>query len=265
MLDGRRHISKALGFLALTLLTLPACSPRTEETLALDPEYGQRARLQTEYQEADGTFTKRYLIAPGDQFDVFVRNNQVVSRPVVVRPDGFITLPLIGDVKAEGTTIPALTDRLTERLSERLRDPEVSVIATSVREPFVYVVGEVPQPQPVPYRSARTVMQAIAFSGGLPPAAKSSAVAIIRINDEGRLGVHSIPVEAKGQPAPYLTLQATLLQPDDVVFVPARGIEQFNRAIDDFVNRPLTGVNSVLAPIANFLLIQELVEEDEDF
>ena len=240
-------------------------SPKTDETIALEPGYQDRALVETSYREADGTFTKQYIIAPGDKFDVIVRDNAVATRPILVRPDGFVTLPLVGDVMAERRTIPQLTDDLTAKFAERLIDPEVTVIATSIREPYVYVVGEVLEPKPVPYRVARTAMQAITVAGGLRNSSDKSAVAIIRINEEGRLGVYTIPVEVEGQPAPYLTLQATLLRPDDVIYVPTSGIEQVNRAIDDFVNRPLTGVNSILAPIANFLLIQELIDDDNNF
>jgi hypothetical protein len=55
-----------------------------------------------------------------------------------------------------------------------------------------------------------------------------------------------------------MALQATVLQPDDIIYVPETDIAQFDRWVDDYVNKPLSGVNSTLAPIANFMIIREL-------
>jgi polysaccharide export outer membrane protein len=213
--------------------------------------------------ESVDRFRKQYILAPGDAVDVIVRRNLEVTRNCVVRPDGYITLPLIDDVKAAGLTLPQLDEVLTERLSVRLVDPEVTVIATTVREPVVYVVGQVLNPTPVAHRSAATAAQAIAHAGGFTRNAAKEAVALIRLTDEGRLRAYVIPVQVQGQPGPYLALQATPLEPDDLLFVPQNDISQIGDWVDDYINRPLSGVNTLLAPVANFLLIKELIEDDD--
>ncbi len=62
----------------------------------------------------------------------------------------------------------------------------------------------------------------------------------------------------KGQPGPYLALRSTLLQPDDVIFVAESTRSQSARFLEDFVNRPLTGINSVLGLYLNFRFVQAL-------
>lgn len=238
----------------MCLCMLTACeSPSTTEEVTIEPEVTESLRR----------YEKVYVLHPGDGVDVLVRGNDAVTRSVIIRPDGYLSLPLLGDVEAEGHTVPQLTEKLTRLFSERLVDPEVTVIATQVREPMVYVLGEVQQPQPVPHRSAQTAAQAIATCGGFSPTAHEHAVAIIRLTDEGHLRAYTIPVEIEGKPAPYLVLQSKLLQPDDIVYVPPSDIAQVNRFIDDHINKPLTGVNSVLSPAANFLFIRELLREDD--
>jgi polysaccharide export outer membrane protein len=181
---------------------------------------------------------------------------------VLVRPDGYITLPLINDVKVSGLTFMQLKDRLTVLFSKRLEQPEVTVIGITLREPMVYVLGEVPNPRPVPLRQASTAFQAIAHAGGLKHTGVSNAIALIRLDDEGHLNAYKIAVDLEGQPAPYMALQATVLHSDDIILVPESDIAQFDRWISDYINQPLLGVNSVLAPVANYLLVQELMDDD---
>src|SRR5437762_2693728 len=102
--------------------------------------------------ESEARYHKEYLISPGDRLDIDVRGLQTsrLDQGVLVRPDGFISLPLLKDVKAAGLTFPQLDAKLTALFSQRLVNPEVTVIAKSVREPTVYVLGEVNTPRPVP-------------------------------------------------------------------------------------------------------------------
>ncbi|NLF30221.1 MAG: hypothetical protein GX591_04945 [Planctomycetes bacterium] len=229
----------------------------------LAPTTDREHALATDVVEVPGTFQKIYLLTAGDELDVMVRGAPEVSRHVLIRPDGYLSLPLLGDVKAAGQSVPQLTEDLTARFSHRLTDPEVSVVATKVREPMVFVVGEVATPQPVPYRMARTAAQAVSYAGGLTPSAAREAVVIIRLGETGSLRACQVRWQAGGQPAPYMALQATALQPDDIVVVPETYIAQFDRWVSEYVNQPLQGVSSVLNPIANWLLIEELIEDND--
>lgn len=205
-------------------------------------------------------FRKEYVLAIGDQVEVSVRPVSDLSRTVVVRPDGYISLPLIKEVMAAGLTVPELDSKITELYSGRLNKPEVTVIATSVRQPVVYVLGDVNNnAAAVPLRDAPTAMQAIALAGGFKRTAAARDVTLIRLSDDGYL--HAIPVAKPplhGQPAPYVALRSATLQPDDIVFVPENGRSQIARFLDDFVNRPLAGLNAIAGTYVNFRLIRLL-------
>lgn len=216
---------------------LPACtSPVAQpDTLATAP---------ATVLESSARYTKQYVLVPGDQIEVVVWRTPEVSRTVVVRGDGRISLPLVQDVVAAGLTAAELAARLTELLSARLQQPQVSVVPVAVRQPTVYVLGDVGLPQAVPLRSAATALQAITIAGGLRRTGAEAEVSVIRLGDDGRLRATVVTVDGKGQPAPYMVLAALPLQADDIVFVPESGRAQVNRFLDDFVIKPLQTILS---------------------
>ncbi|MGH9786942.1 MAG: polysaccharide biosynthesis/export family protein [Terriglobia bacterium] len=244
--------TKVLFFLVgvTGLVLLSACvSPRAlRPQVPVDPPVVQTAMR----------FRKEYVLAPGDQVEVVVRRVGELSRVVGVRPDGNISLPLLDDVPAAGLTPRELDARLTELLAGRLVEPDVTVIANQIRQPVVYVVGDVLRPSPLPIRDAPTAMQAIALAGGLARSAARRDITIIRLSEDGFLRAIPITVEDEGQPGPFLAAGSNLLQPDDLVFVPESGRSQFARFLDDFVTRPLSVVGQALGVYANFRLIQVL-------
>lgn len=207
-------------------------------------------------------FTKEYVLAPGDQVEIHVRRTPEVSRTVMIRPDGRISLPLLDEVEAAGKTPRELDALLTERLSERLIDPEVTVIAVQVRQPVVYVTGDVGQAAVVPLREAPTAMQAIAFAGGLRRSAAERDIAILRLAEDGHLQAILVTPPGSGQVAPYMELRRTLLQADDVIFVPESTRSQVARGLDDFINRPLQGLNSLVGTYVNFRLVEEITGDN---
>jgi protein involved in polysaccharide export with SLBB domain len=204
--------------------------------------------------------TKEYVLAAGDQIEVAVRRTPEVSRTVGIRPDGKISLPLAGEIQAAGRTPAELSADLKTVLATRLIDPEVTVIATNTRQPSVYVVGELnTNAVAVPLRSANTALQAISQAGGFRRSAAQRDVAVIRLNPEGYLQATVIEADRdKGQPTPYLALASFPLEPDDVLFVPESTRSQWVRAVDDFVNRPLSSLNLVFQPFLAIRYIQAI-------
>lgn len=243
-------VSPFVSRVALLLLAMgvsEACvAPQTELDLTVVPRV----------QEGTGRYRKEYLLGPGDTLDVVVLNHGNLSRKVVVRPDGFVSLPVLDDVRAQGLSIRELDEAITAGLSARLVDPEVTVIATSVRPAMVYVFGEVRAVAPIPLRDAATAAQAIARAGGFTDDAAKRYVTVLRLNEDGRLAALTPSREANAQPDPYIYLHNVPLQPDDMIIVPERGIAQFDRWIDSYLNRPLSGVNSVLGTYLSFRLIE---------
>ena len=206
--------------------------------------------------ESAERYSKEYVLAAGDVVDVVVLGNKEVSRTCAVRPDGFISLPMLNDVKAEGLTVNGLAGVIRSGLSARLREPEVTVVATATRQPMVFVFGQVGAPKPVPLRDARTAAQALSYAGDFTQRAEPKEVALIRLSEEGRLRAYTITDNTEGQPAPYVALHGVALQADDLIVVPESGRSEFVRFVTDFVNTPLSGVNSVLTPYFQFKLIE---------
>lgn len=210
---------------------------------------------------AEGKFRKEYVWAPGDQLEVVVRDAPEVSRTVVVRPDGFISLPLLDDVAAAGLTPTELKDSLTAKFGRRLNNPEVTVIAVQVPPPMVYVVGEVNNNTGVPLRNAPTAIQAITLAGGMRKSAKPGNTVIIRLGEDGVLRAIPVDDSAGGQPGSIMGLREQLLQPDDIIFVPESGRSQVVRFLDDVVNRPLQAITGIIGVYFQFRLIKVISEK----
>jgi polysaccharide export outer membrane protein len=166
---------------------------------------------------APGTVAGDYRIGPEDILQVFVWKNDTLSRVVPVRPDGHISLPLLGDVRAEGATPVQLRDTLTQRYAEYMPAPEVSVIVVEVRSFKVSVMGEVLKPGRFDLKSATSALDAIAMAGGFSPFASRTRVVILRPTNNGmtRIPFNYNRVVASGGEAENLWLK-----PGDIVLVP---------------------------------------------
>ncbi|MFQ3250235.1 MAG: polysaccharide export outer membrane protein [Glaciecola sp.] len=222
-------------------------SPTTEDEIALPKEVYQ----------AKGKFKKEYIIAPGDSIEISVWRVPEVSRVVIVRPDGFISLPTVRQVQASGKSFTELEDELTLRFSERLNDPNVTAIAVKVRENMVFVVGDVNMPRAIPLHEARTVMEAVTFAGGAKRSGQVDNVSIIRLGEDGIMRAIPIVTSDDGQPSPYLAMSVAQLQPDDIIFVPETGRSEVLRFLDDFVGRPLQYVNILGNTVLSYRIIDD--------
>jgi len=212
---------------------------------------------------SSGKFQRDYVIAAGDQLDLQVVRNPEVSRAVVVRPDGKVTVPLIGDVTAEGLTFQELTRSVTERLAMRVKDPEVYVIGVNVREPVAYVMGDVAAPRPVPLRQARTVAQAVSYCGGFLRTAGVRSVAVIRLDADGHMVAFEVSGAGGSKRDVPIALHQTLLRADDIVFVPESGRSEILRMLNDFVIAPTQAVTSVMGVYGSYLQIRYLPLVDD--
>lgn len=237
----RRRAARAV--LALLALVATSCSlPGSNvEQLTAPPEV-MRSSVR---------FQKEYILTPGDQIEVVVWRVPEVSRTVMVRPDGYISLPLLQEAKAEGLTPKELAASVAKALSTRLLNPEVTVIPIQMRQPTVYVLGDVRTPGGFPARNAVTAAQAIALAGGTLRSGSESLSTLIRLSPDGYL--EAIPIGGDftlSQPGPYMSLAATVLKADDILFVPESGRSQVMRVLAD-----------VLVPFQiylNYKLIQDI-------
>ena len=121
-----------------------------------------------------------YRLMPGDKLRVEVYKDAQLSQSLQVRPDGKVTLPLLGDIVATELTPIQLRDRITTQLKEYVTNPVVTVIVVEASPAMVYVMGEVAQPGSIPMRGSMTVLQALAMAGGFREFANTKDIRILR-------------------------------------------------------------------------------------
>lgn len=158
-----------------------------------------------------------YRISAEDVLDISVWKEPDLQRQVIVRPDGGISFPLVGDVPAAGKTPAELQGALRERLETFIPDAVVTVSVVELRGLRIYVTGKVRNPGQFLVGRYVDVLQAITLAGGFTPFANSRNVHIIR-REEGREVVYEFDyneVERGHNLAQNIRLQA-----DDVVVVP---------------------------------------------
>ena len=159
-----------------------------------------------------------YRLGPEDIIEISVWGDEELAREVVVRPDGGVSFPLAGDLKAGGLTVNELRDKLKKRIAEFIPDAPVTVILRKVEHPKVYVVGKVNKPAVHVMGQDMTVVQALAMSGGLSPFAESGNIIIVRKKENGSQMVFPFDYDelAEGENLQ----QNILLKPGDTIIVP---------------------------------------------
>jgi polysaccharide export outer membrane protein len=123
---------------------------------------------------------KDYVIGADDVLDVSVWKEQELTRTLQVRPDGKISMPLLGDVQAAGLTPGQLALTVSERLKKYLTAPQVTVILTQINSQRVYVIGEVTRPGAYTVLPGMTILQAISSAGGLTQFANGKKIFLMR-------------------------------------------------------------------------------------
>jgi polysaccharide export outer membrane protein len=164
-----------LGFL-LSSLALAGCASKSPH-----PQLPQS--------EGNAQFSTKYRIAAGDSVNIFVWRNPDVSTTVTVRPDGFLTAPLLEDIPAAEKTPTELARLLEKELSTYLRDPLVTVIVNGfvgAYEDQIRVVGEAAEPQAMLYKDSMTLLDVMIQVGGLTEFADGNKAVIVRSEDGER-------------------------------------------------------------------------------
>lgn len=166
---------------------------------------------------AGSTAQTPYLIQPGDQLAITVWGEADLSTPVIVRPDGALSFPLIGDLPAAERTPPQLADAIREGLLKFLPDPIVTVAVARADGNVIYVIGKVNRPGAFAMSRNLNVVQALALAGGLDPFADADDILIVRHAGAGSSAVRfDFTAAARGRDLERLLP----LQPGDVVIVP---------------------------------------------
>jgi polysaccharide export outer membrane protein len=158
-----------------------------------------------------------YIIGSMDILEIQVWKEPDFSRQALVRPDGKITLPLIGDLHVSGMTTMTLKELLTEKLKDFIDSPEVTVILVESHSKNFYIIGKITQPGTYPLMKDMTVLQAISVAGGLGEWADSDSIRIIRKSGGKEKILH---FDYKQVISGKNLEQNIVLQPNDTIVVP---------------------------------------------
>jgi len=164
-----------------------------------------------------GLSVDEYRLGPGDKLRIEVYKDPQLSQSVQVRPDGKVTLPLIGDLEASNKTPIELREAIATALKEYITNPTVTVIVVEALASQVYVMGEVTHPGTMQLHGPTTILQALAMAGGFKEFANTKDVKVLRPRD-GSNSVETIRFNYKdvinGDAKPFY------LRSGDTVIVP---------------------------------------------
>jgi len=159
-----------------------------------------------------------YVIGVGDGLGINVWKEPELSKNVPVRPDGMITLPLVGEIKAAGLTPVQLQEQITASLAKVMSDPQVVVVVEAVNSLSFNIMGNVYKPGYYPLGRPITILDAIALSGGFRDFAKEKKIYILRTAPDGtQQKIHfNYKQVIKGQKMS----QNIMVEPRDTIVVP---------------------------------------------
>jgi len=165
------------------------------------------------------TLDYRYLIGPLDSVNIIVWRNPELSTTVPVRPDGFISTPLVEDVQALGRNPTDLARDIEKALGKYTRDPVVTVVVTGfqgVSSEQIRVIGEAAKPQAIPYRKDMTLLDVMIQVGGLTDFADGNSAVLVRGKEKGaQYGVRLKDLIKRGDISANVEVR-----PGDVLIIP---------------------------------------------
>jgi protein involved in polysaccharide export with SLBB domain len=174
-----------------------------------------------------------YLIQPGDTLDIKFFYNPELNETVTVRPDGYISLQLVNEVKAAGLQPSQLNEALTQLYARELKKPVIAVIVKTFAGQRVYVGGEVGQQGLITMPAGLTALQAVMQSGGFKNTAQPSETLVIRKGPDNR--PVPVRVDLNTMLSGSTAGQDFRLQPDDIVYVPKSPIAQANLFVKQYI------------------------------
>jgi protein involved in polysaccharide export with SLBB domain len=194
---------------------------------------GLVAKQQTPAPTGESVSPAPYRLGAGDVIDVKFTYNSELDARVTVRPDGAISLAMVGDIPVQGLSPAELGKEITTRFSEFRTHSEAVVIVTEFAGQRVYVGGEVNGPGLLALRGTLTGIQALLNAGGPKVSARLDNVILLRYEGKNTAEVRKINMKQimKGK-APDVTLR-----PYDVIYVPKSRIAQAGLFVEQYINQ----------------------------
>ena len=179
---------------------------------------GVRARTDAVQTVSTKAGDDSFVIGPDDVLAISVWKEPDISRSIPVRPDGRITLPLVGELQAGGQTPSQLQKEIATKLKSFISEPEVTVMVQEVRSQRFNILGQVAKPGSYLLSNSTKVLDAIALAGGFRDFAKKKSIYVLRTTADGgqsRLPFNYAEVVKGKNPEQNLELK-----PHDTVIVP---------------------------------------------
>ena len=217
----------------LAVALVVACLSATGRSQAQDagtaatPEQAQAAPAPAANQES-------FRLSAGDVIELKHFYNPELNDTMQIRPDGFISLPFLGDVNVENKTVAETTQMLESAYKKYLKTPSITIQVRSFGSQKIYVGGEVPRPGAVNLVGRLTVLGAVMDAGGPTHAGSSSTVLLIRKGSDGKPLMQKLSLKKNDE---LTAASMTLLQPFDIVLVPESGIARVNRWVDQYIRK----------------------------
>ncbi len=181
---------------------------------------------------ADGAWD--YRLNPGDVIEIRLFFNSELNESVQIRPDGRVSLQLVGDMPLSGLTLRDATAVLNRAYLREVITPSVSIQVKNYGAQKIYVTGEVMKPGMITIPGPMTVNDAISEAGGIKRTGTTTAVVLFRKGPDGKPLEHRFALYEKG----HLTDDATIqLNPFDVVVVPESKIARVDRWVDQHIRQ----------------------------
>jgi len=228
---GNTAAWRAMVLAGALLLGVWGCS--TVHSAAVSPE-----------QMAAEPLTEQTL-SPGDVVEIKFTYNPELNDTQRIRPDGYITLRFVGDVKVQGKEPEALQQELVKLYSPELKNPSIIVTVKSLRNNMVFVGGEVNKPGNIEMPGRLTAFEAISQAGGFKiDTAATDSVVVIR----SRKGKHYGTILNCKEILSGKEVKPFYLRPSDVVFVPQTTIAKVGQWVDTHINKLIPRVPVSMAP-----------------
>lgn len=176
-----------------------------------------------------------YQLEPGDTIELRFLSNSELNEQAQIRPDGRISMQIVGELRLSGLTIAQATELVEKTFKDTLKQPSVSLQVRTFANRRVFVAGEVARPGVIPLVGEQTAIGAIAEAGGFKLSAKRNEIIVIRRGPNDMPEQIRISMNGSGSNAPQAA--AFRLAPLDVVVVAESGIARADRAVDQYVRQ----------------------------
>ena len=159
----------------------------------------------------------KFKLGPGDVLDISVWGDEAMTRQVIIRPDGYISFPLVGEIVASGLTVDELRGEIESKVRLYSPDSPVTVTLMQLQSAMFYVTGKVARPGSYVMNGPTSVLQALAMAGGITPYASEGDILIVRHQPAGQ---ETVEFDYKRVTSGKDLSTNFILKPGDTVVVP---------------------------------------------